>query len=46
MLQHFQKKIVSEIIRKKIGFNGIIISDDLSMKALKYDLITNAKKIF
>ena len=42
----FSKKIVSEIIRKKIGFNGIIISDDLSMKALKYDLITNAKKSF
>ena len=40
----FSKKIVSQIIRKKIGFKGILISDDISMKALKYDLVTNAKK--
>jgi len=37
-------KIIKEIIRKKIGFKGILMSDDISMKALKYDLITNAKK--
>tara|TARA_A100001015_G_scaffold104740_1_gene116257 strand:+ start:750 stop:1694 length:945 start_codon:yes stop_codon:yes gene_type:complete len=40
----FSNKIINEIIRKKIGFKGIIISDDISMKALKYDLITNAKR--
>ena len=40
----FSKKIINEIIRKKIGYNGIIMSDDISMKALKYDLVTNAKK--
>ena len=40
----FSKKIISEVVRKKIGFKGILISDDISMKALKYDLITNAKK--
>ncbi len=40
----FSKKIISEIIRKKIGFKGILISDDISMKALKYDLRTNMKK--
>ena len=40
----FSKKIISEVIRKQIGFKGILISDDISMKALKYDLITNAKK--
>ena len=40
----FSTKIIKEIIRKKIGFKGILISDDISMKALKYDLITNAKK--
>ena len=40
----FSKKIISKVIRKKIGFKGILISDDISMKALKYDLITNAKK--
>jgi beta-N-acetylhexosaminidase len=40
----FSKKIISEVIRKKIGFRGILMSDDISMKALKYDLVTNAKK--
>ena len=40
----FSKKLINEIIRKKIGFKGIIMSDDISMKALKHDLITNAKK--
>ena len=38
------KKIIGDIIRKKIGFKGILISDDISMKALKFDLLTNAKK--
>ena len=38
------KKIVNNIIRKKLRFNGILISDDISMKALKYDLLTNARK--
>ena len=40
----FSKLIIEKIIRKKIGFKGILISDDISMKALKYDLVTNAKK--
>jgi len=40
----FSKKIIKDIIRAKIGFNGIIISDDISMKALKFDLVSNAKK--
>ena len=34
--------IIKKIIRKEIGFEGILISDDISMKALKYDLIKNA----
>ncbi len=38
------KKIIKNIIRKKLKFKGILISDDISMKALKYDLLTNAKK--
>ena len=38
------KKIIKNIIRKKLKFRGILISDDISMKALKYDLIANAKK--
>ena len=40
----FSKKIIKEIIRKRIGYKGIIMSDDISMKALNYDLVTNAKK--
>ena len=39
----FSSKII-DVIRKKIGFKGILMSDDISMKALKYDLVTNAKK--
>ncbi len=39
------KKII-KIIRKKIGFKNIIISDDLSMKALKFSLVENTKKAF
>jgi beta-N-acetylhexosaminidase len=38
------KKIITKIIRKKIGFKGILISDDISMKALKFSLVENAKK--
>ena len=40
----FSKKIINKIVRKKIGFKGILMSDDISMKALKYDLVKNAKK--
>ena len=42
----FSKKIISQIIRKKIGFKGILISDDLSMKSLKGTLKTNTIKTF
>jgi beta-N-acetylhexosaminidase len=38
------KIIINNVIRKYIGFNGILISDDISMKALKYKLTTNAIK--
>ena len=40
----FSNKIISNIIRKNMGFKGILISDDISMKALKFNLVTNAKK--
>ncbi len=39
------KKIIN-IIRKKIGFNNLIISDDISMKALKYSVSENTKRAF
>ena len=38
------KNLIRKIIRKKIGFRGILISDDISMKALKYSLVDNAKR--
>jgi beta-N-acetylhexosaminidase len=37
-------KIIQEVIRKHIGYKGIIISDDISMKALKCGLKKNAMK--
>ena len=37
------KIIIKEIIRKKIGFKGILISDDISMKALNYNIAKNSK---
>ena len=36
--------ILNKIIRRKLNFKGLIISDDICMKALKGDLLTNAKK--
>ena len=39
------KKMIN-LIRKKIGFKNILITDDLSMKALKYSLEENVKKSF
>jgi len=37
------KKII-KLIRKKIGFKNIIISDDISMKSLKYNIKFNTTK--
>ena len=39
------KKMIN-LIRNKIGFKNILITDDLSMKALKYSLEENVKKSF
>ena len=36
--------MIKNIIRNHIGFKGIIISDDISMKSLKYKLEENATK--
>ena len=38
------KIIIKNIIRKKLCFKGILISDDISMKALKYSVEKNAVK--
>ena len=39
------KKLIT-LIRNKIGFKNILISDDLSMKSLKYSLKNNTIKTF
>ena len=38
------KTIIKSLIRKKLGFKGILISDDIAMEALKFNIITNATK--
>ncbi len=38
------KRIIKDFIRKKIGYKGVIISDDIGMKSLKYDIVENALK--
>ncbi len=38
------KYIINEIIKKQIGFSGILFSDDLCMKALKGPYFLRAKK--
>ena len=37
------KIVIEKIIRKEIGFKGILISDDISMKSLKHSIEKNAK---
>jgi beta-N-acetylhexosaminidase len=39
------KKVVGEIVRGEIGFDGLLISDDTSMKALSGDFPTKARAI-
>ena len=38
------KIIVNQVIRNHINFKGILISDDISMKSLKYSLEENANR--
>lgn len=38
--------IISDIIRGEIGFDGLLMSDDVSMKALSGDFYSRAKQIF
>ena len=38
------KIVINKVIRKHIGFKGILISDDISMKALTYGIKNNAIK--
>ena len=36
--------LIEKVIRKKLGFKGLIISDDISMKALSNNLLLNATR--
>lgn len=36
-------RVVSDVIRGTIGFDGVLVSDDLSMEALKGDLASRAR---
>jgi len=38
------KIIINEVIRNHMNFKGLLISDDISMKSLKYSLEENALK--
>ena len=38
------KTVINNVIRKHINFKGLLISDDISMKSLKYKLEKNAIK--
>ena len=38
------KTIINEVIRRHINFKGLIISDDISMKSLRYGLLENATR--
>jgi len=40
------KIIINKIIRKYIKFSGVLISDDISMKSLKFNLEENAIRAF
>ena len=40
------QRIISEIVRSKLGFDGLLMSDDVSMKALSGDFASKADAIF
>lgn len=39
------RKLVEEVMRGEIGFDGLIISDDISMNALSGDIATRARAV-
>ena len=42
----FSKVITNELLRNLLSFKGLILSDDLSMKALSGDIISKVKKTY
>src|SRR5690606_13318514 len=39
-------RVIEEIIRQEIGFDGLLMSDDVSMKALSGDFASRTRAIF
>ena len=39
------RKVIEEVIRGEIGFDGLLFSDDLDMKALKGDVPSRARDV-
>jgi beta-N-acetylhexosaminidase len=37
------RRVIGEVIRRRIGFDGLLVSDDLSMKALSGDFTARAR---
>jgi beta-N-acetylhexosaminidase len=37
-------RVIGEVIRREIGFDGLLMSDDLSMQALSGDIRTRAER--
>ena len=42
----YSRFIIEKLLRKKFNFKGLVISDDISMKALKDDMIEIVKKSY
>jgi len=40
------RRVIEEVIRSEIGFDGLLMSDDVSMNALSGDFATRARAIF
>ncbi|MCK5311405.1 MAG: beta-N-acetylhexosaminidase [Desulfobacteraceae bacterium] len=38
-------QIAKNLLREKLGYNGLIMTDDLDMKSVKHDIKTSAKQI-
>ena len=44
MFNYSSNFFIIKLVRRNIGFKKIIISDDISMKALKYSIKSNTQK--
>lgn len=40
----FSASLIEDVIRQKIGFEGVLVSDDVNMKALPYSVGENARR--